>query len=101
MLARYTQKSAELRDLSKRVEDISSDIVKQTSILDRLNAINNEKGRRITEIERYLDLKKQTARPMPQPKQTFQKTFEPGNHGFRVNTEKSFNIQQRMHESVH
>ena len=63
MLVRYNKKSSELKELSKRVEEISCDIVKQTSILDRLNAINNEKGRRITEIEKYLDLKRQNARP--------------------------------------
>lgn len=93
MLAQYNKKSVELSHLSKRVEEISSDIVKQTSILDRLNAINNEKGRRITEIEKYLNLKRQhTQTAVREPAQTFQSTFDSGQRNFRVNTQKSFNI---------
>lgn len=34
-------------------------------ILDKLNHINNEKARKITEIERYLDIK----RNKPEPKE--------------------------------
>ena len=67
MLARYQKKSMELTELSKQVDEITQDINKQTTILDRLNQINNEKSKRITEIERYLNMKKGMTRGSAQP----------------------------------
>ena len=56
-----------MTELSKKVEEITADINKQTTILDRLNQINNEKGRRIAEIESYLNMKKGMSRVMIGP----------------------------------
>ena len=64
MLRQYTHASENLSELSKKVDEITGDIQKQTTILDRLNQINNEKGRRITEIESYLKMKKGSSRVM-------------------------------------
>ena len=67
MLAQYVASQDNLNELSKKVDEIQGDIQKQTSILDKLNVINNEKGRRIAEIESYLKMKKGMSRVMIGP----------------------------------
>ena len=68
MLEQYNAQSSYLTELNKKVEEITSDINKQTTILERLNQINNEKGRRITEIESYLKMKKGMSRVFNGPR---------------------------------
>ena len=46
------------------MEEISGDIAKQTATLDKLNMMNNEKARRITEFEGYFGRKKGSSRVM-------------------------------------
>jgi hypothetical protein len=77
MLSRFHKKSGELTDLTNKVTQLTLDINKQQMILDKLNQINNEKARKITEIERYITNK----RGKPEPKE-----YKYYDH------EKSFNI---------
>ena len=56
-LALYIASKKNLGQLSNKVEEVIGDIKKQTSILDKLKLINNEKTKRVAEIESYLKMK--------------------------------------------
>jgi hypothetical protein len=55
-----------LDEISTVVDELTIHINKQTSILDRLNTVNCEKGKRITEIDRSINFRA-TGRKNTQP----------------------------------
>ena len=57
MLSKFKRRSRYLDEISMIVDELTIHINKQTSTLDRLNTINCEKGKRITEIDRCINLK--------------------------------------------
>ncbi|CDW73655.1 traf-type zinc finger family protein [Stylonychia lemnae] len=83
--ARFKKRSAELTGLTKNVESITLDIHKQQCILDKLNQLNNDKMKKIGELERCMQLK----RSRPPPKQ-----YNYYDH------EKSFSIQSDIISSL-
>eukprot|EP00347_Sterkiella_histriomuscorum_P013238 403365481 len=64
LLQRFKKRSAELTELTQGVEKINLDIQKQQVILEKLNVLNNEKMKKVSELERYMHLK----RSKPPPK---------------------------------
>ena len=68
-------RAQELTELTKNVEMITLDINKQQIILDKLNILNNEKLKKVTELERYLHLKRSKPAPKEYNYDNHQKTF--------------------------
>ena len=58
LLQKFRNKGKELNLYTQKVDTLALEIHKQQLILEKLNFLNNEKARRITEIENLFEIKK-------------------------------------------
>ena len=57
MLEKFRSKAKELNTYTTRVDKLALDIHKQQLILDKLNFLNDEKQKRIADIEALFEIK--------------------------------------------